>query len=183
MTGSLRRARRLLGSEEDTKRRAGRDRNVRYRRFAATAVHRGRSRRERSTDVVHDGHPHALRDIESSSEMSPRPRSTSVPSAFEGLDSLDVGGSHGECSHGYGESVVSGEHAGFESDGEREVQRVVHGTAGDVRELVRVHGQHTAWNRLHGNAADVIDELAAVFSGQLTATDLLPNRVGSLRKE
>jgi hypothetical protein len=94
-----------------------------------------------------------------------------------------VSGSHGECSDGCRESVVGGEHTGLESDSEREVQRIVDGPAGGIRELVRVHGQHTARNRLHGNTPDVIHELAAVFGGQLTASDLLPNCVGGLRKE
>jgi hypothetical protein len=48
---------------------------------------------------------------------------------------------------------------------------------------VRIDGQHTARNRFHGDAPDVLDKLAHGFSGQLTAADLLPNRVRGFREE
>src|SRR5216683_1751538 len=106
-----------------------------------------------------------------------------VTSALDGLDQLDVGGCHWERGHGCRESLVGGEHAGLESDGEREVQRVIDRPAGGVREFVRVGGEHTARNRFYRNSADVIDELAALFGGQLTTADFLPDRIGRLRKE
>src|SRR5256885_4738633 len=105
------------------------------------------------------------------------------PSAFEGLDQLDVSGCHGECGHGGLQSLVGGEHARLESDSEREVQRIIDRSVGGVREFVGVYSQHTARNGFQGSAADVIHESAAVFGSQLTAADLLPNRIGGLRQE
>ena len=116
----------------------------------------------------------------------PRPFSRSQrPSVLEGLDQLDVSGRHAESAvTAAGESLVGGEHAGLESDGERAVQRMVDGPAGGVRESACAS---TASTR-HGTVSTAARPMSSTSWRPCSAVNwprrnLLPHGVGGFGEE
>jgi hypothetical protein len=102
---------------------------------------------------------------------------------LERLNELDVTRNRRDPFQSTYESLIRGDRARVESNGQSDVHRVVHGPPGRVRQRMRVLRQRPAWNGLYRDLADVCDELPPFFNSQLLAADLLPDRVGRFGEE